>query len=55
MYCVRITLISDSEWLKVGSAVPMAYITGHPIVFVGTGHKYTDLRGLDSSAIVASH
>lgn len=32
----------------------MAYITGQPIVFVGTGQTYTDLRTLDSQAVVAS-
>ncbi|OXA42638.1 signal recognition particle receptor subunit alpha homolog [Folsomia candida] len=39
---------------KVGAAVSMAYITGQPIVFVGTGQTYTDLRTLDSQAVVAS-
>jgi len=39
---------------KVGAAVSMAYITGQPIVFVGTGQTYTDLRSLDSHAVVAS-
>lgn len=32
----------------------MAYITGQPIVFVGTGQTYTDLRTLDSHAVVGS-
>jgi len=39
---------------KMGAAVSMAYITGQPIVFVGTGQTYTDLRSLDSHAVVAS-
>jgi len=39
---------------KVGAAVSMAYITGQPIVFVGTGQTYTDLRSLDSEAVVAA-
>jgi signal recognition particle receptor subunit alpha len=39
---------------KVGAAVSMAYITGQPIVFVGTGQTYTDLRALDSRAVVAA-
>jgi len=39
---------------KVGAAVSMAYITGQPIVFVGTGQTYTDLRALDSNAVVSA-
>ncbi|KAG7278499.1 hypothetical protein CRUP_004108 [Coryphaenoides rupestris] len=29
---------------KVGAAISMTYITGQPIVFVGTGQTYNDLR-----------
>jgi len=39
---------------KVGAAISMAYITGKPIVFVGTGQTYTDLRSLDSQAVVSA-
>lgn len=37
---------------KVGAAISMTYITGQPIVFVGTGQTYTDLRQLDAKAVV---
>uniref|UniRef100_A0A8C4NFX0 SRP receptor subunit alpha n=1 Tax=Eptatretus burgeri TaxID=7764 RepID=A0A8C4NFX0_EPTBU len=37
---------------KVGAAVSMTYITGQPIVFVGTGQTYHDLRNLNARAIV---
>ncbi|XP_066978787.1 signal recognition particle receptor subunit alpha isoform X1 [Macrobrachium rosenbergii] len=37
---------------KVGAAISMTYITGQPIVFVGTGQTYTDLRKLDAKAVV---
>lgn len=37
---------------KVGAAVSMAYITGQPIVFVGTGQTYTDLKNLNTKAVV---
>jgi len=37
---------------KVGAAISMTYITGQPIVFVGTGQTYTDLRNLNSRAVV---
>ncbi|XP_041373706.1 signal recognition particle receptor subunit alpha-like [Gigantopelta aegis] len=37
---------------KVGAAVSMTYTTGQPIVFVGTGQTYTDLRNLNAKAVV---
>jgi len=32
---------------KVGAALSMVYVTGQPIVFVGTGQKYPNLRKLE--------
>ncbi|KAJ8316175.1 hypothetical protein KUTeg_006189 [Tegillarca granosa] len=37
---------------KVGAAISMTYTTGQPIVFVGTGQTYTDLRNLNARAVV---
>lgn len=37
---------------KVGAAISMTYITGQPIVFVGTGQTYTDLKSLNATAVV---
>ncbi|GMT32603.1 hypothetical protein PFISCL1PPCAC_23900, partial [Pristionchus fissidentatus] len=37
---------------KVGAAISMTYITGQPIVFVGCGQTYKDLRNLNVSAVV---
>jgi len=37
---------------KVGAAISMTYITGQPIVFVGTGQTYRDLKNLNPSAVV---
>ena len=37
---------------KVGSAISMTYITGQPIIFVGTGQTYTDLKMINSKAVV---
>ncbi|KAL3116733.1 hypothetical protein niasHT_000016 [Heterodera trifolii] len=37
---------------KVGAAISMTYITGQPIVFVGTGQTYHDLRTLNANAVV---
>jgi signal recognition particle receptor subunit alpha len=39
---------------KVGAAVSMTYITGQPIVFVGTGQTYADLKSLNVNAVVNS-
>jgi signal recognition particle receptor subunit alpha len=38
---------------KVGAAISMTYITGQPIVFVGTGQTYTDLRTLNVQAVIS--
>ncbi|KAJ9092020.1 hypothetical protein QFC21_007000 [Naganishia friedmannii] len=37
---------------KVGAALSMTYITGQPILFVGCGQTYTDLRHLKVNHIV---
>jgi len=37
---------------KVGTAVSMVYTTGVPIVFIGTGQHYTDLKKLNVSSVV---
>ncbi|KAI8462077.1 signal recognition particle receptor subunit alpha [Phakopsora pachyrhizi] len=37
---------------KVGASISMTYITGKPILFVGTGQTYTDLRTLKVNHIV---
>lgn len=37
---------------QVGAAISMTYITGQPIVFVGTGQTYTDLKNLNAKAVV---
>ena len=43
-----------SFFLQVGSAISMTYISGQPIVFVGTGQTYPDLKSLDAKAVVAA-
>ncbi|KAK4055957.1 hypothetical protein OIO90_002950 [Microbotryomycetes sp. JL221] len=37
---------------KVGAALSMTYVTGQPILFVGTGQTYSDLRALRVAHIV---
>jgi len=44
----------SSSFFQVGSAISMTYITGQPIVFVGTGQTYTDLKSLNARAVVAA-
>jgi len=39
---------------KVGAAVSMVHSTGQPIIFVGTGQKYTNLNKLNVSKILKS-
>ncbi len=44
----------DTVDLKVGAALSMAYKSGLPIVFVGTGQKFTHLRRLNVNSIIRS-
>lgn len=37
---------------KVGAALSMVYRTGQPIMFVGTGQKYTNLHSLNIGFVV---
>ncbi|KAJ2162615.1 hypothetical protein GGF46_000488 [Coemansia sp. RSA 552] len=37
---------------RVGAALSMTYITGQPIVFVGTGQTYTDLRKMNVTQVI---
>lgn len=37
---------------KVGAALSMIHQSGQPIVFVGTGQKYTNLRRLNVDDVV---
>ena len=39
---------------KVGAAISMTYTTGQPIVFVGTGQTYSDLKSLNAESVVTS-
>ena len=49
----RSSLFSYSFFLKVGAAISMTYITGQPIVFVGTGQTYSDLKTLNAKSVVS--
>jgi signal recognition particle GTPase len=43
---------ADAQDDKVGAALSMTYVTGQPILFVGCGQTYTDLRHLRVNHIV---
>jgi signal recognition particle receptor subunit alpha len=38
--------------VQVGSALSMVYISGAPVMFVGCGQSYTDLKKLNVKSIV---
>lgn len=46
------SLLFASLGLQVGAALSMVYISGAPIVFVGCGQTYTDLRRLNPKQII---
>lgn len=37
---------------QVGAALSMVYVTGIPVVYLGTGQKYQDLRKLNVGGVV---
>ena len=37
---------------KIGAALSMVYETGQPIVFVGVGQTYKDIRRMNVASIV---
>ncbi|KAJ7197348.1 hypothetical protein O6H91_Y504200 [Diphasiastrum complanatum] len=39
---------------KVGAALSMVYISGAPVMFVGCGQTYTDLKKLNVKSIIKS-
>ena len=39
---------------KVGAAISMAYTTGRPIMFVGTGQTYKDLKRMNVKTLIKS-
>ena len=49
-----LNLIREQSFFQVGSAISMTYITGQPIMFVGTGQTYTDIRSLNARAVVTA-
>lgn len=48
MILTKMDIIDD----KVGAALSMTYVTGQPIVFIGTGQTYTDLKAMKVGHVV---
>ena len=46
-------LLFSHSLSQVGAAISMTYITGQPIVFVGTGQTYRDLRSLNVQVVIS--
>ena len=47
------TLHAPPSLPQVGAAISMTYTTGQPIVFIGTGQRYTDIKSLNVHAVVS--
>ena len=45
-------LIQAKKNMQVGAALSMVYISGAPVMFVGCGQSYTDLKKLNVKSIV---
>ena len=54
LVCVCVCVCVCVSSLQVGAAISMTYTTGQPIVFVGTGQKYVDLKSLNVHAVVSA-
>jgi signal recognition particle GTPase len=47
-----ILIQTSLKMVQVGSALSMVYISGAPVMFVGCGQSYTDLKKLNVKSIV---
>lgn len=47
-------VLSKPDWMQVGASISMTYQNGQPIVFVGTGQDYPDIKRLNVGAVVKS-
>lgn len=43
-----------SNGMQVGAALSMVYTSGAPVMFVGCGQTYTDLKRLNVKSVVRS-
>ncbi|KAL2339970.1 hypothetical protein Fmac_007910 [Flemingia macrophylla] len=47
-----VVLVDTAGRMQVGAALSMVYISGAPVMFVGCGQSYTDLKKLNVKSIV---
>ena len=50
--CLIVYQLTDVSFPQVGAALSMVYISGAPVMFVGCGQSYTDLKKLNVKSIV---
>ncbi len=55
-YIIRLYLMLERAFgvLQVGAALSMVYVSGVPVMFVGCGQTYTDLKKLNVKSLVKS-
>ena len=49
---MNVCQLTDVSFHQVGAALSMVYISGAPVMFVGCGQSYTDLKKLNVKSIV---
>ncbi|RWW18081.1 hypothetical protein BHE74_00003108 [Ensete ventricosum] len=47
-----VVLVDTAGRMQVGAALSMVYVSGAPVMFVGCGQSYTDLKKLNVKSIV---
>jgi signal recognition particle GTPase len=52
--CIGSHGADSSPWVQVGAALNMVYSSGAPIMFVGCGQTYVDLKKLNVKSVVNS-
>ena len=48
------SILDTIACLQVGAALSMVYVSGAPIMFVGCGQTYVDLKRLNVKSVVRS-
>ena len=49
-----VSIVDTVSCLQVGAALSMVYVSGAPIMFVGCGQTYVDLKRLNVKSVVRS-
>lgn len=54
IFCTAAQLTDSLHAMQVGAALSMVYVSGAPIMFVGCGQTYVDLKRLNVKSVVRS-